>query len=235
MLNQNNRLGVTFNSNYMKQNKIGCAHGSAVNIYIVYSLKNRSINSPDFTVQNGLFGGIKIIKDVNISNYKYSGYGICFDGKGKFSIGNITNGKNVIIFGVDTSSSIHVTNKLNNIYILGRSETQGINGTTLYAEKIYKQNFTASDKKFVLSLHCNSYDSYLFVNGVQELKFKSAISYKDRNLLCLGNISSDWSLTNGTKTGLYGNVYDFVVDYQPINSVKTIYDMHKYLMTKRNI
>ena len=118
------------------------------------------------------------------------------------------------------SSSIHTTNKLNNIYILGKGETQGKNGTTLYAEKIYKQNFTAPDKKFVLSLHYNSDNSYLFVNGVQELKFKSAISYNDRNLLCLDNISSDWSLTNGTKTGLYGNVYDFVVDYQPIKSGK---------------
>ena len=46
-------------------------------------------------------------------------------------------------------------------------------------------------KKFVLSLYYNGDNSYLFVNGDQELKFKSAISYKDRNLLCLGNISSD--------------------------------------------
>ena len=59
-----------------------------------------------------------------------------------------------------------------------------------------------------------------------------SISYKDRNLLCLGNISSDWSLTNGTKTGLYGNAYDFAIDYQQINSVGTI---HRYLMKKHNI
>ena len=81
------------------------------------------------------------------------------------------------------SSSIYANNKLNNIYILGKSETQGINETTLYAEKICQQNFIAPDKKIVLSLHCNSDNSYLFLNGVQELKFKSAISYKDRNLL----------------------------------------------------
>ena len=73
LLNQNTRLGVTFNGNYMKQNKLGYGHGSVVNIYIVYSLKNRSIDSPGFTIQNG-FGG-KITKDVNTSNYKYSGYG----------------------------------------------------------------------------------------------------------------------------------------------------------------
>ena len=209
MLNQNNRLGVTFNGNYMKQNKLGYAHGSVVNICIVYSVKNRNIDSPDLTVQNGLFGGIKITKDVNTSQCKYFGYGICFDGKGKFSIGNITNGKNVLIFGVNTSSSIYANNKLNNIYVLGRDIVQRINGTTLNTEKIYQQDFTAPDKKFVLILHYNDDNSYLFVNGAQELKFKSAISYKDRNLLCLGNISSDWSLTNSTRTGLYVNVYDF--------------------------
>ena len=37
------------------------------------------------------------------------------------------------------------------------------------------------------------------------------------------------------KTGLYGNMYDFVVDYKAINGVKQIYDMHRYLMTKHNI
>ena len=29
--------------------------------------------------------------------------------------------------------------------------------------------------------------------------------------------------------------YDFVVDYEQIVGVKTIYDMHRYLMTKHNI
>ena len=119
----------------MKQNKIGYAHGSVVNIYIVYELKNRRKSSPDFTVQNGLFGAIKIIKDVNTSHHQYHGYGICFDGKSDFSSGNITNGKNVIIFGDDMSFSSHSTNKANNIYVLGKEFVQGINGITIYAEK----------------------------------------------------------------------------------------------------
>ena len=37
------------------------------------------------------------------------------------------------------------------------------------------------------------------------------------------------------KTGLYGHIYDFVVDYEKILFVKTIYDMHRYLMIKHNI
>ena len=205
LLNKNNRLGVIFNGNYMKQNELGYSHGKIVNLYIAYELKNRRIDNPDFTVQNGLFGAVKIAKNANTSHYKYNGYGICFDGESEFTIGNIVKGKNVI-FGVGTSNSSHSTNKTQNIYVLGKDFVQGINNTTIYAEKTYKTNFAEQSKKFVLSLHYNGDNSYSFVNGSQELKFKSSVNYLDRNLLCVGNISSDWSLTNGTKTGLYGNV-----------------------------
>ena len=235
LVNKNNRLGVIFNGNYTKQNKLGYTHGKIVNIYIVYELKNRRIDNPDFTVQNGLFGAIKITKNVNTSHYKYEGYGICFDGESVISFGNRIDAKNVIIFGVNTSNSSHSTNKTQNIYVLGKDFVQGINNTTIYAEKIYKTNFTEQSKKFVLSLHYNGDNSYLFVNAGQELKFKSSVSYLDRNLLCVGNISSDWSSTNGTKTGLYGNVSEFAIDYVPLSGVKTIYDIHRYLMKKHNI
>ena len=114
--------------------------------------------------------------------------------------------KNVIIFGVNTSNSSHSTNKTQNIYVLRKDFVQGINNTTIYAEKIYKTNFTEQSEKCVLSSHYNDDNSYLLVNGSQELKFKSSVNYLDRNLLCVGNISSDWSLTNSTKTGRYGNI-----------------------------
>ena len=54
---------------------------------------------------------------------------------------------------------------------MGYGFVQGINDMTLYAEKIYSQNFTQPNKKFVLSLHYNDNDSYLFINGKQGLKF----------------------------------------------------------------
>ena len=219
----------------MKQNKLDYAHGKIVNFYIVYEFKNRRVDSPDFTVQNGLFGAVKITKNANTSHYKYEGYGICFDGESSFSFGNRIDAKNVIIFGVNNCNSSHSANKTQNIYVLGKDFVQGINNTTIYAEKIYKTNFTEQSKKFILSLHYNDDNSYLFVNGSQELKFKSSVNYLDRNLLCVGNISSDWSLLIGTKTGFYGNVYEFAVDYVEINSVKTIYEIHRYLMKKHNI
>ena len=43
----------------------------------------------------------------------------------------------------------------------------------------------------------------------------------------VGNFSSNWTSAENAKTGLYGNVYDFAIDYEPLNSEKTIYDIHR--------
>ena len=118
---------------------------------------------------------------------------------------------------------------------MGDLFVQGINDTMLYAEKIYSQNFTQPSKKFILSLHYNGDDSYLFVNGTQELNFKAKDDQIINEKLCLRNLSSEWTKSESEKTGLYGNIYDFVVDYKTINGVRPIYDMHRYLMTKHNI
>ena len=127
------------------------------------------------------------------------------------------------------------TNKANNIYVLGKDLVQGKNGTTIYAERIYKHNFTTPNKTFVLSLHYNGDNSYLFVNGGEELKFKTKNSEIQKNVLCVGNISSGWNSTESTKTGLHGNVYDFALDYVPLNGVKAIYEIHRHLMKKHDI
>ena len=105
----------------------------------------------------------------------------------------------------------------------------------MYAEKIYSQNFTQSSKKFILSLHYKGNDCYFFVNGAQELKFKAKDDQIINEKLGLGNLSSEWTKSESEKTGLYGNIYDFVVDCKPIVGVDPIYDMHKYLMTKHSI
>ena len=55
-----------------------------MNIYIVYYLKS-SLNNFDPTLQNCLFGAIKLIKNSDIDKYEYAGYGIGFDSRGAFS------------------------------------------------------------------------------------------------------------------------------------------------------
>ena len=51
-------------------------------------------------------------------------------------------GKNVIIFGADMSSSVHIDNKTKAILILGEGPTQGLDDTTLTAATKYSINFT---------------------------------------------------------------------------------------------
>ena len=96
------------------------------------------------------------------------------------------------------------------------------------------KNFSAVGEKFVLSLHYNGDNSYLFVNGKQELKFKAKDEQIVKEKLCLGNISDDWTASNAEKTGLFGEVYYLAVDYTSI-SVGEIYNLHRYLMKKNGI
>ena len=221
-------LYVYLSNNHFQQNKADIFNNIIVNIYCIYKLVPISSSRDDtFTVQNALFGAMQVIKNADTSKYKYKGYGISFDEGGSFSKENISNGKNVLIFGVDESSLVHANNKANNIYFMGNLFVQGINDTKLYAKKICSQIFTQASKKFVLSLHYNGNDSYLFVNGKQYQLL--------REKLCIGKLSDQWTTSKSEKTGLYGNIYDFIADYKKVTDVKAIYDMHRYLMTKHNI
>ena len=157
------KIRVKFRGDCLKQEKVTFNHGKIVNIYIVYEIE-RSVNISSYpTLENCLFGAVELTKHVDVDLYKYSGYGIVFDRKGSYSIGNEIGG-NVIIFGVDMSSSPHIDNKKNEILILGKGPTQGLEHA-LTAEKLYPINFTEENTKFCLSLHYNGANSYLFVNG----------------------------------------------------------------------
>ena len=79
--------------------------------------------------------------------------------------------KNVIIFGADMSSSVHVDNKGKDILILGQGSTQGLDDTTLIAEAKYPINFTQSDRRFVLSLNYNGSHSFLIVDAIKTYQF----------------------------------------------------------------
>ena len=63
------------------------------------------------------------------------------------------------------SFSVHATNRANNLYVMGVDFTQGINDTTIYAEKNFHNNIRELGVKFILSLHYNGDNSYLFANG----------------------------------------------------------------------
>ena len=77
-------------------------------------------------------------KNNNIDKYEYSGYGIGFDRKGKFSAGNGFD-RDCIIFGADMSSSVHVDNKKKDISNLVEILLQ-IKSTQLILLKIIKDS-----------------------------------------------------------------------------------------------
>ena len=88
---------VEFKGSCLKQDKITHNHGEIVNIYIVYEVnKNYNVRSYP-TLENCLFDAISLTKNVDISKYEYSWYGIGFDRKREFSFGHRV-GKSVIIF-----------------------------------------------------------------------------------------------------------------------------------------
>ena len=143
---------VRFSGSCLKQNAITYNHGKSVNIYILYKInKTDNTTSSDPTLENCLFGAVTLTKNADIDKYKYSGYGIGFNRKVSFSFPSTGLGRNVIIFGVDMSSStLKIDNRKKDILILGKGPPQGLEHT-LSAEKFHSINFTEQDKKFCLS------------------------------------------------------------------------------------
>ena len=159
-----------------------------------------------------MFRAAKLTKNVDPDKCKYSGYGIGFDSRSESSLLDGSMGTNVIIYGVNMSSSVHIDNKKKDILILGKGPTQGLDNITLTAEAQYSISFSKSSRKVCLSLHYNESNSFLFVNATKIYQFKANNSAIKKYPLCLGNISKDFTANN-----------EFYVDYNIIN-------IHKYLM-----
>ena len=205
-----------------------------INLYLSYKLGSQLRNlSTDFTLSNCLFGSVKLTKNVDLDKYKYSGYGIGLDSCSEFSLPEGTMGKNVIISGDDMNSSVHVDNKGKDILITGEGPTQGLTDTTLTAEAKYPINSTQSGKRFVLSLHYNGSNSFLFVNATKVYQFK-AKKLRNKTLCTVVSsyISKDFTINNlKERTGLKGVVKFFSVDFNPIDT-NNILHIHKYLIKR---
>ena len=80
--------------------------------------------------------------------YIYLGYGLGFDSTGQFSHPQGGMARNIIIFGVCLSNSVHATNKTQKNLILGHGLTQKVNNTTIYGEQMYSPSFSAENKIF---------------------------------------------------------------------------------------
>ena len=136
-----------------------------VNAYIVSDLDAWPINPTNsFKFKSFLFGAASVVKNSDTEQYVYSGYRITFDSAGSWSFDNGIVG-NVIIFGVDNSSSFHTANHKNNFLVLREGLTFGINGRFGSPEIKFSISFSKANTNIFLSLHYNVDNSYLFVNG----------------------------------------------------------------------
>ena len=81
------------------------------------------------TLKKCLFGAVILTKNADVDKYGYSGYGVGFDRRSAFSflIGGF--GQNVLVFGVNMSSSAHINIKKKDILILWKGPTQGLEPT----------------------------------------------------------------------------------------------------------
>ena len=172
-----------------------------INLYISYTLNPqlRNLNT-GFTLGNCLYRSVKLTKNADPDKYKNSGYGIGFDSRSEFLFTDGSLERNVIIFGTDMSSSVHIDNKGKDILVLGEGLTQELDHTTLTAEAIYPINFTQSNKRFILCLHYNGSNCFLFLNVTKIYQFKAKdFEIKDYTL-GIGNISKDVTINNLKKT-----------------------------------
>ena len=140
------RARLEFRGRCLKQDKSTFNHGKIINIYIIYELDKIYFNATP-TLVNCLFGAVSITKNADIDKNKYYGWGIGFDRTSVYLLPDGSFGRNVIIFRVDVSSSVHVDNKGKYILILGEDLTHGLGVHSLTAEKMCSVNFTDHRKK----------------------------------------------------------------------------------------
>ena len=215
----NEQSGVrSSDGDYFQQEKVDYIRSNVINIYIVYKVTPRIITEDGIVHVNRLFGNLKIGNTKNTLHYRYyDDIGVSFDARGGYGGTGLNELRNLIIYGVDMKNSSHATNKKHHIYILGKIFTQDYNMVQPYMQNMdyVKVNGSKTNKKIILSVHYNGDNSYLFINGVEQFKFKAMNSLNLDNLLVIGNTSTNFpSQTDYKKSTLHGDIYDFLVSYE---------------------
>ena len=146
---------------FLAQGKI-YTHESIVNIYIVYLMPDINDAKGSDLLKYGLFGATGYD-----TNNKLVGYGVGF-GTQKYIHDDGKEARNLVILGTNS-----------NALVLGKGSIKVAtnDSAAIQAKDKLKTNCTIPDKKFVLFVHYDATDgnseSILFVNGVQQYKFKA--------------------------------------------------------------
>ena len=130
----NSRISLKFNNFVLAQKSFSSLYSNFIlNLYIVFELNNWPLNpTNDFSLKNFIWYS-QISKKSN-GKFIYNGWARAFDGEGSWSFAN-DFARNVVISGVDNSSSSLTDNQKYNFLVLGKGSTDGINNTTGAAEK----------------------------------------------------------------------------------------------------
>ena len=106
-----------------------------LNLYIFDELNNwLHIPTNNFTLKNYLFSTVKLTRNADKIKFTYNGQGIPFDVKTVESFDNRFAG-NVVILGVDNTSSSHIDNPNNN-FLVDEGSPESINASVGAAENI---------------------------------------------------------------------------------------------------
>ena len=160
------------------------------------------------------------------TNNKLVGYGVGF-GTQQHTHDDGKKARNLVILGTNS-----------NTLALGRGSIKITTNDSIavQAKDKLKTNCTVPNKKFFLSVHYDatndSSESFLFINSVEQYKFKADKSEIVARKLNLGSIS-DNSVLHYSHT-MNCNIYNFALDHE-LTTTGKIQKNHKYLMKKHNI
>ena len=169
----------------------------------------------------GLFGATRYG-----TNNKLVGYG-AGSGTQKYTHDDGKEARNLVILGINS-----------NALVLGKGSIKVTtnDSATIQAKDKLKINCTIPNKKFVLPVHYDATDgnsgSFLFINSVQQYKFRADKNEVVARKLNLGSISDNSALYYSHT--MNGNIYTFALDYKAA-TIDKIQKIHKYLMKKHNI
>ena len=77
-------IRIKFNGSILNWFPPTILQGNIINIYIVDEITSNYNDSNYHTIENCLFGSVKLTINTDFDKYGYSGYGIGFDRKGFF-------------------------------------------------------------------------------------------------------------------------------------------------------
>ena len=127
----NSNFCLVFKGSCLKQDRAFLISKNIINIYIAYELDAWSGDL------NTVFTLKDCTKNANSDEYVYSGFVIRFDSCSEFALPDGNVGRNVIVFGVSMSSSVHIDNEEKYILILAKGPIQYLDAATLKTETKY--------------------------------------------------------------------------------------------------